>query len=224
MHPAVVVNMYRDDYDVYIGRAGKGQSGYFGNPFHNGTRSENIEAFRKYFYERLKTDPEFNRRVRNLKGKRLACFCKPKNACHGDVIVQYLNGLPEEEPIRLAVVGSRGFSDYPFMKKVLQWYDIKRIISGAAKGADQLAASFANELGIQLQEFPAEWDKYGKSAGYLRNEKIVEACDEVVAFWDGKSRGTKHTINIATEMGKPVSTFWPESAKSSIPNDEISVL
>lgn len=227
MHPTLVVNVYSDDYDIYIGRAGKGQSGYFGNPFHNGTRSENIDAFRKYFYKRLKSDPEFNRRVRSLKGKRLACFCKPQKPCHGDVIAEYLNGLPEEDPVQLAVVGSRTFSDYAYMKEILQWYTIKEIISGAAKGADRLAAKFANENEIALREFPAEWDRHGNSAGFIRNELIVDACDEVVAFWDGQSRGTKHTIDTADKIGKPVSIYWPKhvpSGNSSIPYDEISIL
>jgi hypothetical protein len=67
MRETFVVNLHKEDFDVYIGRKGKGQDGYFGNPFHNGTRSENIAAFRKYFYDRLKTDPIFNRRVRSLK-------------------------------------------------------------------------------------------------------------------------------------------------------------
>jgi hypothetical protein len=224
MRETFVVNLHKEDFDVYIGRKGKGQDGYFGNPFHNGTRSENIAAFRKYFYDRLKTDPIFNRRVRSLKGKILGCFCKPR-ACHGDVIAEYLNGLPDEEPVRLAVVGSRGFSNYEFLKEILQWYDIRQIISGGAKGADQLAAQFASEHDIPLKEFLPDWNRYGRSAGYRRNEQIVEACDEVVAFWDGQSRGTKHTINIAEEKSKPVAIYWPRaSVNPSIPHDEISML
>lgn len=223
MHPAVVVNVYRDDYDVYIGRAGKGQSGYFGNPFHNGNRSENIEAFRKYFYERLKTDPEFNRRVRGLRGKRLACFCKPKNACHGDVIAEYLNNLPEPMPIKMAVVGSRSFTDYGFMQNILQWYDISEIISGGAGGVDSLARRFAEDKSIKYREFKPDWNRYGKSAGFRRNEQIIAAADEVVAFWDGQSRGTQHSIKLAEEQGKPVYVYWPPSP-SNFEHDEISKL
>ena len=90
-----VVNIRTSAYDVYIGRAGKGQDGYFGNPFRLSTsesRGATIEQYRKYFYERLETDPEFKRRVHELKGKTLGCFCKPY-ACHGDVIAEYLNNL-----------------------------------------------------------------------------------------------------------------------------------
>ena len=90
-----VVNIRTSDYDVYIGRAGKGKDGYFGNPFKLNSfdsREATIELYRKYFYERLETDLEFKRRIHELKGKILGCFCKPY-ACHGDVIAEYLNNL-----------------------------------------------------------------------------------------------------------------------------------
>jgi len=80
-------------YDVYIGRAGHGQDGYFGNPFRleaGETRGSTLEKYRKFFYNRLETDPEFRRRILALKGKTLGCFCKPY-ACHGDIIAEYLN-------------------------------------------------------------------------------------------------------------------------------------
>jgi len=89
---ALVVNIYKDKFDVYIGRKGKGHDGYFGNPFrlkHEGERAEILELYRKYFYNRLDTDPEFKSRILGLKDKVLGCFCKPK-LCHGDVIVEWL--------------------------------------------------------------------------------------------------------------------------------------
>ncbi len=88
-----VVNLKQESYDVYIGRAGKSQSGYFGNPFKlskGEPRGATIEKYRVYFYNRIKTDPEFKKRVLELKGKVLGCFCKPY-PCHGDVIAEYLN-------------------------------------------------------------------------------------------------------------------------------------
>jgi hypothetical protein len=91
------VNIYISGYDVYIGRAGKGQDGYFGNPFRLRAaeqRGATIERYRKYFHNRMETDPEFKCRVHELKGKTLGCFCKPY-PCHGDVIAEYLNNLPE---------------------------------------------------------------------------------------------------------------------------------
>jgi hypothetical protein len=224
MNVTRVVNLYKEPFDVYIGRPGKGQSGEFGNPYKGMPKQEAIALFRKYFYKRLKDDPIFNRRVRSLKGKRLGCFCAPKN-CHGDVIAEYLNGLSEEDMLKLAVVGSRDFNDYAFMIEILQWYPIKQIISGSARGADSLARRYANEHNISLKEFPAEWNKHGKAAGFMRNKLIVDAADEVIAFWDGSSRGTKHTIDIATENGKPVAIYWPQKqVHNSIPHDEISFL
>lgn len=89
-----VVNIKSGEkYDVYIGRAGHGKNGYFGNPFPlkpNETRQENIEKYKKYFYNRIKTDEAFKQAIFSLKGKVLGCFCKPK-LCHGDIICDYLN-------------------------------------------------------------------------------------------------------------------------------------
>ncbi len=79
--------------DIYIGRPGKGESGYFGNPFPlkwGDSRGSTIERYRAYFLKRIENDKEFRRRVLELKGKRLYCFCKP-HPCHGDVIAEWLN-------------------------------------------------------------------------------------------------------------------------------------
>lgn len=83
-------------YDIYIGRAGHGQDGYFGNPFKlrpDEPRGTTLQRYREYFQSRLGTDAEFARRILELKGKTLGCFCKP-HACHGDIIAEYLNNLP----------------------------------------------------------------------------------------------------------------------------------
>ena len=93
----VVVNIYKEQFDVYIGRAGRGEDGYFGNPFRmgNGTsREDTVEKFQRYFTARIEKDVEFRRRVLALKGKRLGCFCKPQ-ACHGDVIADWLNKMEQ---------------------------------------------------------------------------------------------------------------------------------
>ena len=86
----VVVNLKRENYDVYIGRAGQGEDGYFGNPFRGLGRSEAICQFKRYFETRVKADAVYRERVLALKGKRLGCFCKPL-ACHGDVIAAWVN-------------------------------------------------------------------------------------------------------------------------------------
>lgn len=81
-----VVNLRKEKYDVYIGRAGKGQRtnsgrGKWGNPFSKGTREENIEAYTKWIF----TQRDLLADLDELRGKRLGCFCKPQ-ACHGDVL------------------------------------------------------------------------------------------------------------------------------------------
>lgn len=206
-----VVNLYKEPYDVYVGRAGHGQDGTFGNPYNGPNRDENIVRFEDYFYSRLKNDPEFRNKVHKLKDKTLGCFCLPK-PCHAIVIANYLNSLPEVKPVKLAVVGSRSFDDYPFLANVLKWYDCSAIISGGARGADSLAAKYAMEHNIPLKEFPADWDRLGKSAGFIRNKRIVTEADEMVAFMDLKNptKGTSSSIRLAEEAGKPVFVYWPE--------------
>jgi hypothetical protein len=88
-----VVNIKNERYDVYIGRAGRGQDGYFGNPFRlspNEPGGSTLERYRQYFYNRMDTDPEFREKIHALKGRTLGCFCKP-GPCHGDIIAGYLN-------------------------------------------------------------------------------------------------------------------------------------
>lgn len=214
-----VVNLRTSTFDVYIGRAGHGKDGFFGNPYNGPSREENIKNFKKYFYDRLQKDVNFKYKVLSLKDKTLGCFCKPK-PCHGDIIVDYIKSV---NPIKLAVVGSRTFNDYELLKKSLQTFDIKQIISGGAKGADFLAKKYAQENNISIREFMPDWDRFGKAAGYKRNEQIVQACDELVAFWDGSSKGTKHDIDLAEKMNKPLYII-KFTQESGLPDDEFSLL
>jgi hypothetical protein len=92
-----VVNLYKEPYDIYIGRPGKGVSGYFGNPIPlrpGDSRGSTLDRFREYFFTRLEQDPEFKAHIMTLKGKTLGCFCHP-NPCHGDIIADYLNNLQD---------------------------------------------------------------------------------------------------------------------------------
>jgi predicted Rossmann-fold nucleotide-binding protein len=106
---------------------------------------------------------------------------------------------------RLAVVGSRSFSDYALLSRVLSAVHtpITHIVSGGARGADSLAARYAEEHGIELLVFLPDWST-GKGAGFARNRLIVENADALIAFWDGVSRGTAHSIGLAKERGIPV--------------------
>ena len=115
--------------------------------------------------------------------------------------------------MKLAIVGSRAFNNYRLMADKLSYWEeinyclITEVVSGGARGADSMGEMFARASNIPCKIFPAEWDKFGKSAGYKRNIDIVNYCDEVIAFWDGKSKGTKHTIDIATKAGKKVTVI-----------------
>lgn len=108
--------------------------------------------------------------------------------------------------MKIAIVGSRNFNNYELLKDTIlnkfDIFDITEIVSGGATGADLLGAQFAKEYSIKLTEFLPDWTTYGKSAGYIRNKDIVNHADVVIAFWDGKSKGTKHSIDIAKKENK----------------------
>lgn len=120
---------------------------------------------------------------------------------------------------RIIIAGSRIFNDYEYLNKQLTKF-IKShpdrrftIVSGAARGADQLGERFAREKCILLKRFPAEWDKFGRSAGYIRNVQMLDYISKsdcegyVFAFWDGKSKGTQHMIKSARKAGIDVKIY-----------------
>ena len=105
--------------------------------------------------------------------------------------------------MKVAVIGSRSFKDYERLKKVLDTFPkIDLIVSGGAKGADYLAEMYAYENNIPKKIFRPYWDKYGQVAGFRRNKDIVDEADIIDAFWDSKSRGTKHSIDYANKKNK----------------------
>lgn len=110
--------------------------------------------------------------------------------------------------MKVAVVGSRSFEDYALLKKTLDelYPNITLIVSGGARGADSLSEQYAKEEGIRTLIFKPDWEKHGRAAGFIRNRDIVENSDHVVAFWDGKSRGTKNSMDLATKLGKTLKT------------------
>ena len=106
------------------------------------------------------------------------------------------------------IAGSRDFNNYELLKSkcnnILSNSSDICIISGTARGADKLGERYANEQGYAMQQFPADWDRYGKSAGYKRNVLMAEHADALIAFWDGMSKGTRHMIEIAHSKGLQV--------------------
>ena len=107
--------------------------------------------------------------------------------------------------MKLAIIGSRDFINYNFLKENLEPYKpkITLVVSGGARGADKLGEQWAVENKIETLIFLADWDKFGKRAGYIRNEDIIKNCDCCIAFWDGKSKGTAHSISLCEKLKKP---------------------
>ena len=116
--------------------------------------------------------------------------------------------------INLIIAGSRGFRNYPLLQSTMfeveDMINILSVVSGTARGADQLGERWAEESGIPISRFPANWDKYGKGAGYIRNKEMAENADMLLAFWDGKSAGTKHMINESIKQGLIVRVVFYE--------------
>lgn len=136
--------------------------------------------------------------------------------------------------MKIAVIGSRKFKDTQFAGNIIMKElifaipdheiggEMPILISGGAKGIDTLAEETAKNQRIQTKIFKANWKdlshpdaviktgKYGKydaMAGFRRNQLIVDAADKVIAFWDGKSSGTKDTIARAIKAGKPLDIY-----------------
>ena len=103
--------------------------------------------------------------------------------------------------MRVIIAGSRNFNDYEILKKklnaILKNQKEVTIISGTANGADKMGEWYANENHLKLEQYPAMWDLFGKKAGYMRNEEMVKVADAAIVFWDGKSKGSKHMIDIS---------------------------
>ena len=84
-------------------------------------------------------------------------------------------------------------------------FDVIEVVSGGARGADLCGEAWAEYSNIPISRFPAQWERYGISAGYRRNAEMGEYADAILAFWDGRSSGTKHMIEFMQAKGKPTS-------------------
>jgi hypothetical protein len=121
-----------------------------------------------------------------------------------------LVGLEAGAALRVIITGSRDWSDPNAARKLIadRLFDLpveSVIVHGAARGADRFAHQEAQKLGLLVEPHPADWDTYGKSAGFRRNAEMISlGADLVLAFWNGKSNGTKHTIDLAHKAGIPV--------------------
>jgi len=114
--------------------------------------------------------------------------------------------------IKVIIAGGRNFDDFNKLCQVcdefLQDQNNIEIVSGAYKGADLLGERYAVERNHPIKQFPADWRRYGKSAGQKRNAEMAIYADALIAFWDGESKGTKHMIELATQTELKVRVIY----------------
>ncbi|MFZ4454618.1 MAG: SLOG family protein [Bacteroidales bacterium] len=115
--------------------------------------------------------------------------------------------------MKIAIIGSRSFSDYQELENKVQKFLAEwncelnssvEIVSGGAAGADSLGAIFAKNHQLEMTSILPNWKKYGRGAGIVRNREIAETADAVIAFWDGTSKGTKSTIDFFRDQKKRI--------------------
>jgi len=106
-----------------------------------------------------------------------------------------------EQKYKTIIAGSREVDDLNIVRQAMSDINFEPsvIISGTARGVDQLGEMWAEENNIPILRFPANWEKFGKSAGYKRNIEMAKNADALVAIWDGVSKGTRHMIDIAVK-------------------------
>ena len=107
--------------------------------------------------------------------------------------------------MKIAVIGSRGLTVNTLKQYLPE--DITELVSGGAKGIDTCVREYANTNGLKLTEFLPEYEKYGRNAPLKRNLQIIDYADEVIAFWDGQSRGTKYVIEQCKKRCKKINIF-----------------
>ena len=133
--------------------------------------------------------------------------------------------------MKIAIVGSRNFkNDHLIHQKIIGYFYGNPVhhdfVSGGANGADKMAEKWIDYLNDEKYItyrnpnsklpkrqktkkiiFKPDWNKYGKKAGFIRNQQIVNEADKIIAFWDGKSKGTKHSIDLEIKAGKPIDIY-----------------
>lgn len=133
-----------------------------------------------------------------------------------NVDVEYISTEPEgiyyctlsPPPMKIIVAGSRGFNNKSLAFDKLDFFTASKpevvVVCGMARGADLIGKAWAEERGHTVMCMPADWERDGRRAGYLRNVSMADMADALVAFWDGTSRGTAHMIREMKERSKPV--------------------
>ena len=225
-----IVNKHHGSSGVYVGRPTVLGNPYTLEAY---TRTDAIARYRIWLRQQWQRHGEVHAALLQLacryqeRGElTLACWCAPQR-CHAEVIREAVlgmvqHGLVESQPMhqappagphrpqgglmQLIIAGSRTFTDYQRLCQVLapDRHRIAQVITGGARGADQLGYRWAWKHAIKHQLFRADWERFGKSAGVRRNHQMAQAGDMLLAFWDGRSAGTHHMISCMQQLGKPV--------------------
>ena len=101
--------------------------------------------------------------------------------------------------MKVIIAGSRTIQDYTLVLNAIKasGYEIDELVSGGARGVDSMGETWAYAHNVPIKQFPAEWDKYGKSAGFRRNEVMAKYADALILVWDGQSHGSAHMLKTA---------------------------
>jgi len=112
--------------------------------------------------------------------------------------------------VKVIVAGGRHIKDYNLVQAAIRMsgFNITELVSGGARGVDQLGEIYADRFNIPIKPFPALWKKFGRSAGHIRNAEMGDYADGLVAIWDGISTGTHGMIKYATKQGLLVYTHY----------------
>ena len=115
--------------------------------------------------------------------------------------------------MRIVISGCRHFTDEKWIERALCGYlgsgDL--VITGGCRGVDKIAHDWARRMFCKTKVIEADWDKHGYSAGPIRNRQMLEDAGMLIAFWDGKSRGTGNAIKEAAKLGIETHIHYPET-------------
>ena len=105
--------------------------------------------------------------------------------------------------LRCIIAGGRDYHNYDTLLEAIQecQFPIATVVSGGAKGVDALGERYAGEMNLKLNIYNADWERNGRAAGPIRNRKMAENADALIAIWNGESKGTKNMIETATKLG-----------------------
>jgi hypothetical protein len=224
-----IVNIKKEKYTLYIGRRNlyynQPIDSIFANPFvigKDGTREEVIRKFKDYAIN----NKEIMDNLYLIDNEILGCYCAPDFACHGEILIelrkqqQLIEQLGERDSKviesmpnflkyhnKVIIAGSRTINNYKIVEccinEVIKQNNliIDEIVCGEARGVDSLGKQYGINYKIPVKSFFAKWEKFGKSAGYIRNEEMAKYSTHLILIWNGLSKGSRNMFNIAEYYG-----------------------